>query len=60
MATIRKQYKGFKIRFNVVKYLTYYNYRYSVTGTDIKGEQSNLDDAWTCALEDIEDYIEKK
>lgn len=57
MATIRKQYRGFKIRFNVVREYPFSYYSYSVTGTNIKGQQDDIDDAFTCALEDIEAYI---
>jgi hypothetical protein len=60
MATIRKQYRGFKIRINSEHDYPHTFYRYSVSGTDIKGRECTIDDAYTCALEDIEEYLKSK
>jgi hypothetical protein len=57
MATIRKQYKGFKIN---IKKTDSGNYEYSVKDTTIKDLADTSDNAVCFAMDDIEDYLQAK
>lgn len=57
MATIRKQYKKFKIN---IKKTDSGNYAYTVKDTTIKDLADTAENAVCFAMDDIEDYLQAK
>lgn len=57
MATIRKQYKGFKIR---IKRTDSGNYAYTIKDIPVKDLADTAENAHCFAMDDIEDYLQAK